>query len=87
MQRETGCAIKVLRSDRGGEYTSGEFQRLLNDNNIKYELTYAYIPEQNEAAEQENQTIMEFVRSMLHESQVHGRFWREAATTTVYLLN
>ena len=86
MQRKTRCAIKVLRSNRGGKYTGGEFQRLLNDNNIKHELTCAYTPEQNGAIERENQTIMESVRSMLHKSQVHGQFWREAATTTVYLL-
>ena len=42
MQREIGLAIKVLRSDCGGEYTGGKFQRLLNDNNIKLKLACAY---------------------------------------------
>jgi transposase InsO family protein len=85
MQQETGHKIKVLRSDRGGEYTGGEFQKFLEAHGIRQELTY--MPEQNGALERENRTIMEAVRSMLHESQVHNRFWGEATNTIVYLLN
>ena len=51
MKPETGFSVQVLRSDRGGEYTSKEFERFLVDHNIKHELTCAYTPEQNGAAE------------------------------------
>ena len=35
--------IKFLRTDRGGEYTSLEFQKYYDDESIKHELTPPYI--------------------------------------------
>jgi hypothetical protein len=87
LKRETSFSIQILRSDRGKEFTNHEFVQFLHDQNIKQELTTVYTPEQNGAAERENRTIMEAVRSMIYSANVHLRFWAEAAHTAVYTLN
>ncbi|KAL8167985.1 hypothetical protein V2J09_009484 [Rumex salicifolius] len=52
--KETGKAIKCLRTDRGGEFTSSEFHDFRRDNGIKRQLTTAFTP----VAERKNRTVM-----------------------------
>ena len=51
---ESGCKIKILRSDRGGEYTSNEFRDYCRKNGIKQPFTIAYTPQQKGIAERKN---------------------------------
>jgi len=46
-----------------------------------------YTPEQNSAAEQENCTIVESARCMLHACGLPKGLWAEASNTAVYILN
>ena len=46
-KKECGHYIKVLRSDRGGEYTSNKFINFCRQNGIKKELIASYTPQQN----------------------------------------
>ena len=87
VERESGHKVKILRSDNGGEYTSGEFESYLKDNGIKHELTVPRSPEQNGVAERLNRTLIESVRSMLFGAHLPQRFWAEALATAVYLRN
>ena len=57
--------IKILRSDRGGEYLSGEFQQYLIDNGIISQFSAPGTPQQNGVAERRNRTLLDMVRSML----------------------
>jgi hypothetical protein len=59
--------IKILRSDNGGEYTSKEFMNFCRDVGIKRELTTPYNPQQNGVAKRKNRTIMEAVKTMIHD--------------------
>ncbi|RZB60293.1 Ycf3-interacting protein 1, chloroplastic [Glycine soja] len=43
-ENQSGKWIKVLRSDRGKEYTSREFERFCEDEGIERQLTVAYSP-------------------------------------------
>jgi hypothetical protein len=87
LKRETGQSVKVVRSDRGTEYTNKAFTDYLAKEQIKQELTTPYTPEQNGSSERDNRTIMEASRSMLYAANVHIRFWSEAVHTAVYVLN
>lgn len=49
--------IKVLHSDRGGEYTSEEFQRYLKSRGTEIKLTVHDTPQHNGVAERRNRTI------------------------------
>ena len=74
-QRHTGRNIKVLRSDRGGEYLSDEFESTLKESGTQHQLTAAYTPEQNGVGERLNRTLLNLLRSMLAYKQVRKRFW------------
>nr|GEX46411.1 hypothetical protein [Tanacetum cinerariifolium] len=79
--------LKILRTDRGGEFLSNEFSRFCDEYGIKRELTAPYTPEQNGIAERKNRTIMEMARSMLKTKNLEDEFWAEAVATAVYLIN
>jgi hypothetical protein len=79
--------IKILRSDNGGEYTSKEFVNFCKDVGIKRELTILYNPQQNGVAERKNRTIMEAVKTMIHDHDLPMCLWAEVAMIAVYVQN
>ncbi|XP_073152810.1 uncharacterized protein [Henckelia pumila] len=87
VEKEVGRTIKVLRTDRGGEYNSNEFSNFCETHGIKRQLTAAYTPQQNGVCERKNRTIMNMVRSLLRTSGVPKNFWPEAVNWTVHILN
>ncbi|BBH09623.1 ADP glucose pyrophosphorylase large subunit 1 [Prunus dulcis] len=86
-EKQSGCALKTLRSDQGGEFSSNVFENFLKENGIKHQFTARYTPQQNGVAERKNRTIMELARSMLKAKAMPNRFWAEAVACAVYLLN
>lgn len=87
VEKETESCIKCLRTDRGGEFTSNEFNLFCKENGIKRQLTAAYTPQQNGVAERKNRTVMNMVRSLLAEKKIPKNFWPEAVNWAVHVLN
>ncbi|RDX83507.1 hypothetical protein CR513_35567, partial [Mucuna pruriens] len=87
VEKEVNSPIKVLRSDRGGEYNSHEFVKFCEIHGIKRQLTAAYTPQQNGVCERKNRTIMNVVRSLLTRSGVPKTFWPEAVIWSIHILN
>ncbi|KAG6519381.1 hypothetical protein ZIOFF_022874 [Zingiber officinale] len=87
VEKQSGCFIKTLRSDRGKEYTSKEFHNFCEDEGVERQLTVRYTPQQNGVTERKNQTIVEMAKSMMHEKGLPKIFWAEAVYTAVYLSN
>lgn len=87
VENETGFPIKCLRTDRGREFNSEDFNEFCKQHGIKRQLTAAYTPQQNGVAEWKNRTMMNMVRSMLPEKKMPKNFWPEAVNWTIYLLN
>ena len=56
--------IKVIRSDRGGEYES-LFGELCSQHGIIHQTTAPYSPQQNGVAERKNRTLKEMMNAML----------------------
>jgi transposase InsO family protein len=79
--------IKKVRSDNRGEYTSNEFGSFCRDAEIKRELITPYNPQQNGVAERKNRTIMEAIKTMIHDQDLPMHLWAEATRTTVYVQN
>jgi transposase InsO family protein len=84
---ETGRKLKLLRTDRGGEFTVATFATYCADEGIGRQLTAPYSPQQNGVVERRNQTIVSTARSLMKAKGAPARFWGEAVTTAVYLLN
>ena len=79
--------VKALRSDRGGEFLSNEFDKFLADHGIRRQLTTAHTPSQNGVAERKNRSIIEMGRTMLEHSGLPKKFWAEASATAIHILN
>ncbi|KAL0356380.1 UNVERIFIED_CONTAM: Retrovirus-related Pol polyprotein from transposon TNT 1-94 [Sesamum radiatum] len=87
VENESERSIKVLRTDRGGEYCSKEFETYCDNHGIRRELTTAYTPQQNGVAERKNRTIFNMVRSLLARGRVPKTFWPEAVNWSIHVLN
>jgi hypothetical protein len=48
VEKESGCEIKCLRTDRGGEFTSTMFNDFCSSQGVKRQLTTAYTPHKME---------------------------------------
>ena len=79
--------IKVLRSDRGGEYFSMEFSSFCEESGIIHQATAPYTPQQNGLAERKNRTLVEMVNAMLINAKLPTNLWGEALLTACYLHN
>ncbi|KAM2718779.1 hypothetical protein EV1_030652 [Malus domestica] len=87
IEKESGCKIKAMRSDRGGEFTSKEFQEFCEANGIRRPLTVQRSPQQNGVAERKNRTILDMARSMLKSKRLPKELWAEAVACAVCLSN
>ena len=81
-----GADIRILHSDRGGEYTGKEFVMHLNRKGTRQKLT-VHDTQHNGIAERLNRTVLEKVRAMLHSSGQPHMLWGEAAHHAVWLKN
>ena len=74
VEKETNSFVRMLRTERGREFTSQEFINFCDVNGIRRRLTAAYTPQQNGVAERKNRTIMNMVRSMISEKKLPKTF-------------
>jgi len=87
VEKASGHKILCLRTNRGGEFTSSEFNEYCNTHGITRQLTAAYSPQQNGVAERRNRTLMNMVRCMLIARDVPKQYWPEAANLATHILN
>ena len=79
--------IKRLRSDRGGEYFSNEFDAFYVEHGIIHERKPPYSPQSNGVAERKNRTLTDLVNAMLDTSGLSKAWWGEAILTACHVLN
>ncbi|KAL0451314.1 UNVERIFIED_CONTAM: hypothetical protein Slati_1109500 [Sesamum latifolium] len=87
VENQTNRKIKALRSDRGGEYLSGEFIDYLKENGILSQWTPPGTPQLNGVAERRNRTLLDMVRSIMSFMELPPSFWGYALETAAKLLN
>ncbi|CAL9003955.1 unnamed protein product [Prunus brigantina] len=87
VELQSGFKVKCVRSDKGGEFTSSEFDRLCEEAGIQRQFSMAYTPQQNGVVERKNRTVVEMAKAMLHGKELPYYLWAEAVHTAVYLLN
>ncbi|KAM0916826.1 hypothetical protein ACQ4PT_009866 [Festuca glaucescens] len=84
---ECGHKLHVLRTDRGGEFTSATFYQHCAKAGVQRHLTAPNTPQQNGVVERRNQTLLRMARSMMKAKQVPSMFWGEAVLTAAFILN
>ena len=73
-EAESGKRLRVLRTDRGGEFTSMEFAAYCADQGMVRHHTAPYSPQQNGVVERRNQTVVGMARSMMKAKSMSIRF-------------
>ncbi|GJR05852.1 zinc finger, CCHC-type containing protein [Tanacetum coccineum] len=87
IEMETRMKLRMLRTDRGGEFTSNEFTKYCKENGIARQLTAPYSPQQNGVVERRNRTVLSTTRSMMKAMKLPLTFWAEAVKHAIYILN
>ncbi|GKE03803.1 putative RNA-directed DNA polymerase [Tanacetum coccineum] len=87
VENQLGRKIKVLRSDRGGEYFSIKFFDHLKNRGIVLQLTPPRTPQLNGVAERRNRTLLDMVRSLMCRATLPISFWGYALETVAHILN
>ncbi|KAJ9556907.1 hypothetical protein OSB04_011521 [Centaurea solstitialis] len=79
--------IKILRSDRGGEYKSHDFAEFCATHGIIHQTTAPYTPQQNGVTRRKNRTLKNMMNSMLITAGALYHLWGEACLTANMILN
>jgi hypothetical protein len=87
IENQFSTGIKMLRSDSGGEYISHEFHDFLHHKGIVSHHSCPYTLQQNGVAKRKNRHLLDVVCTLLLESSIPSKFWVEALSTEVYLIN
>ena len=87
VEQETKTELKTLRTDRGGDFVSREFQSYCDKYGINHHLIAPYSPQQNGVVERQNRTLLEMTRSILKHMNVPNYLWGEAIRHATYLIN
>jgi hypothetical protein len=96
VENQHDLKIKIVRSDRGGEYygrhtqygqVPGPFAKFLMEQGIVAQYSMPGEPQQNGVAERRNRTLMDMVRSMISYSTLPMSLWMEALKTAIHILN
>jgi transposase InsO family protein len=78
--------VRVVRSDRGGEFIADRFVAFCDSKGIARQLTNAETPEQNGVVERMNRTLLERARSMCILAKTPKSLWTEAVNTAAFLV-
>ncbi|KAK1423646.1 hypothetical protein QVD17_18952 [Tagetes erecta] len=87
VENESKYRLKMLRTDRGGEFNSQLFNDYCRKEGIKRQLTAPYTPQQNGVVERRNRTVLGMTRSLLKTMKLPESLWGEAVRHSIYLLN
>ena len=65
----------MLTLENGGEYTSMDFSDLCIEAGINREYIVPYNAQQNGDAERKNRSIVEEIKAMIHDQNLHMILW------------
>lgn len=87
VETQLGTRVKAFRSDKGGEYISGDLKEWAASKGIELQNTAPYSPSQNGIAERRNRTWLELARAMMLARDLPQSLWAEAIKHAVYVRN
>jgi hypothetical protein len=84
-ENESGCKIKILRTDNGGDYFKKYVQQLCIDAGIQLQHKVPYTPQQNGVAERKNRSLKEMANCMLQSKSLAPKLWDEDINCATYI--
>jgi histone deacetylase 1/2 len=85
IERQFGRKIQAIQTDWGGEYQAlhSFFKRV----GITHQVSCPHAHQQNGSAERKHRHIVEMALTLLAHASMPLKFWDEAVSTAVYLIN
>ena len=80
-------AVKVLHSNCGSKFLSGEFDRYLRSQETARKMTTHHTPKLNGILECLNRTLMDQIRGLTHNSGLSKLLWGKALRHATWLKN
>ncbi|GKD43430.1 zinc finger, CCHC-type containing protein [Tanacetum coccineum] len=71
---EMRMKVRMLRTDKGGKFTSNEFTKYCKENGIARQLTAPYSPQQNGVVERRNRTYFQLNEEYMKANEVTLKF-------------
>ena len=65
VEKETRKSLKCLRSNKGGEFTSREFEVFYNDKEIKWKTSSPRTPTQNGITKRRIRSMIDYARTLM----------------------
>jgi hypothetical protein len=75
IQTQFNTSIKIVRSDNGGEYMSGDLRTYFREHGIIHQTTCVDTPQQNGVAERKNRHLLKVTRSLMLDMHVPKSYW------------
>ena len=86
-ETQTGRQVKLLRTDRGGEFLGNSLSKWLGDKGIQHVMTPPDAHTQNGRVERAHLTLANDMRTLLIDSGLPKHFWAEAIAYASYNRN
>lgn len=86
-ENQLAKTIKVLRSNKGGEYTLNAMSSFYNQNGIVHKFIALYTLEPNGVTKRKKRILMDMVNAMLLSPGVPENLWGEALLSACFILN
>jgi transposase InsO family protein len=87
VERQTGCKVKKLVTDGGGEFVNKALTEVLTQAGIQHNVSPPYTPQHNGFAERANRTIIEMTRTLMMQANMAPEWWGEAVTAATATTN
>ena len=87
VENQNGRKIKILRSDRGGEYFPNNFSTFCEEHGIIHQSSAPYTPLQNGLDKRKNRTLVDMVNVMILSVELPFNLWGEALLTACHVHN
>lgn len=86
-ERQTVNTLKVFHCDRGGEFLTATLDVHFTEAGIEIELSSAYTPQANGAAERVNRSLLQRTRALLSIATLPAKDWWYALQHSCFLRN
>ena len=85
IENASGQKIKILRSDKGGEYVNNDLLHICSQSGIQVQHSVPYTPQQNGIAERNNRSLKEMTTCMLESKKLAANLWDESTHAAAYI--
>ena len=85
IETQHGTKVECMRTDGGTEFDKSTMNRFYKEKGITAQISNPYYHEENGAAERDNRTKLEGVRSALETAQMNVKWWPEALMYNNYV--